>query len=78
MCEEKNNNKKLSVKLKELNELYPIDLNNIVNLAPNIIIQKMKKYFKNYGYFFTDKGNIIKVNKGGSNIEISLFKLKKM
>ena len=76
MCEEKNNNKKLSVKLKELNELYPIDLNNIVNLAPNIIIQKMKKYFKNSGYFFSDKGNIIKVNKGGSNIEISLFKLK--
>ena len=69
----KNNNNEI---LKELNEFIPIDLYYIINLPVNIIIQKVKKYLKKNGYFCNDKNNIIKGNKGNSNIEITLYKLK--
>ena len=62
--------------IKELKELIPIDLNNILYLSPNNIIQKSKKYLKKNGYFCNEKGNIIKAKKGSSNIIINLYKLK--
>ena len=72
----KKNNIKYNDTIKELKEFTPIDLNYIVNIAINIIIQKTKKYFKKFGYFCNYKDNIIKANKGNSNIEITLYKLK--
>ena len=77
-----NNNNKNSKKcinneiLKELKEFIPIDLFYIINLPVNIIIQRTKKYLKKNGYYCNDKNNIIKGNKGISNIEITLYKLK--
>jgi hypothetical protein len=64
-----------SVTLKELKELIPIDINNILFFPINTVINKTKKYFKKFGYFCNQKNNIIKANKGSSNIEITLYKL---
>ena len=64
-----------SVTLKELKELIPIDINNILFFPINTVINKSKKYFKKFGYFCNQKNNIIKANKGSSNIEITLYKL---
>ena len=63
------------ISLKELKELIPIDINNILFFPINTVINKTKKYFKKYGYFCNQKNNIIKANKGSSNIEITLYKL---
>ena len=63
------------IALKELKELIPIDINNILFFPITAVINKTKKYFKKYGYFCNQKSNIIKANKGSSNIEITLYKL---
>jgi hypothetical protein len=64
-----------NVTLKELKELIPIDINNILFFPINTVINKTKKYFKKFGYFCNQKNNIIKANKGSSNIEITLYKI---
>ena len=64
-----------NITLKELKELIPIDINNILFFPINTVISKAKKYFKKFGYFCNQKNNIIKANKGSSNIEITLYKL---
>ena len=71
----KNNTNNNNDNLQELNELLPIDLNYILFLPLCIIIDKSKKYFKKIGYFFNEKNNVIKANKGSTNIKIRLFRL---
>ena len=65
--------------LKELKEFTPINLNCIIiNISPNKIISKIKKFLMKKGYFCSNKINeyIIKAIKGGSHIDIILYKLK--
>ena len=71
----KNNTNNNNDNLQELNELLPIDLNYILFLPLCIIFDKSKKYFKKNGYFYNEKNNVIKANKGSTNIIIRLFKL---
>ena len=83
MKDKSNRNKKNDIKKGkknkyELKDLTPIDLNNILNLSSNIIFQKVKKYFKKFGYLCKIKDNIIKADKGSSNIEIIIYKLKNL
>ena len=61
--------------LPELKELLPIDINYILFLPLHIIFDKSKKYFKKYGYFYNEKNNAIKANKGSTNIIIRLYQL---
>ena len=71
----KNNSNNNNDNLQELKELFPIDLNYILFLPLYIIFDKTKKYCKKYGYFYNEKNNVIKANKGATNIIIRLYKL---
>ena len=61
--------------IKEIKDNIPIDLNCILNLTINEIKSKTKLYFKKIGFFYSEKDNIIKVTRGGTIIEITLFKI---
>ena len=74
-----NNSTNNNYSLKELKEFFPINLNCIfMNLSPNKIIFKAKKFLMKKGYFCTNKLDeyTLKAIKGNSNIEIILYKLK--
>ena len=65
--------------LNELKEFIPINLSCIfINKSPNNIILNAKKLLMKKGYFCSNKinENIIKAIKGGSHIELNLYKLK--
>ena len=69
----------INTSLKELKEFTPINLSCIIiNISPDKIIRKIKKFLMKKGYFCSiNVGEyIIKATKGGSHIEIILYKLK--
>ena len=68
----KKNNKE---KLNEIKDNMPIDLNNIINMTSNEIKSKAKTYFKKYGFFYNEKDSTIKATRGGTIIEITLYKI---
>ena len=61
--------------LKDIRDNIPLDLNCLLNLTTNEIKSKAKIYFKKCGFFYSEKDNIIKATRGGTIIEMTLFKL---
>ena len=61
--------------LKDIRDNTPLDLNCLLNLTTNEIKSKAKIYFKKCGFFYSEKDNIIKATRGGTIIEMTLFKL---
>ena len=61
-------------KLKDIRENIPIDLNCLLNITSNEIKSRVKLYFKKIGFFYSEKDNIIKATRGGTIIEMTLFK----
>ena len=66
--------KNKSKKYVNIKDNVPIDLNCIISLPFNEIKSKIKSYFKKLGYFYTEKENIIKIKRGNTNEEISIYK----
>ena len=66
--------KNKSKKYVNIKDNVPIDLNCIISLPFNEIKSKIKSYFKKLGYFYTEKENIIKIKRGNTNDEISIYK----
>ena len=66
--------KNKSKKYINIKDNVPIDLNCIITLPFNEIKSKIKSYFKKLGYFYTEKENIIKIKRGNTNDEISIYK----
>ena len=66
--------KNKSKKYVNIKDNIPIDLNCIISLPFNEIKSKIKSYFKKLGYFYTEKENIIKIKRGNTNDEISIYK----
>ncbi len=63
--------------LKDFKENIPIDLNYVVNMTSTEIKSKAKTYFKKYGFFYNEKEYTIKATRGGTIIEITLYKIDK-
>ena len=61
--------------LKDIRDNTPLDLNCLLNLTTNDIKSKAKIFFKKFGFFYSEKDNIIKATRGGTIIEMTLFKL---
>ena len=61
--------------LKDIRENVPLDLNCLLNITSNEIKSRVKLYFKKIGFFYSEKDNIIKATRGGTIIEMTLFKL---
>ena len=68
--------KNKSKKYIKIKSDFPIDLNCVIDLPFDEIKYRIKLYFKKAGFFYTEKGNIIKVKRGNTNIEIILYKLQ--
>ena len=68
--------KNKSKKYIKIKKDFPIDLNCVINLPFDEIKYRIKLYFKKAGFFSTEKGNVIKVKRGNTNIEIILYKLE--
>ena len=62
-------------RLNDIKDNVPIDLNNIINMTSNEIKSKAKTYFKKYGFFYNEKDSTIKATRGGTIIEITLYKI---
>ena len=60
---------------KFIKDNIPIDLNCLVNLTINEIKSRTKIFFKKFGFFYSEKDNIMKATRGGTIIEMTLFKL---
>ena len=67
---EKNKNN-IDIKIKKE---YPLDLNCVIFLSFNEIKSKIKFFFKKLGFFYSEKNETIKINKGNSNIEFNIYK----
>ena len=61
--------------IKELKDNAPIDLNCILNVTVNEVKSKSKIFFKKIGFFYNEKDNLIRATRGGTIIEINLFKV---
>ena len=61
--------------LRDIKENSPIDLNSLLTLTYNDIKSRAKIYFKKIGFFYNEKDNIIKATRGGTIIEITLYKI---
>ena len=77
---EKNNKQKFNkYPLKEFKSSVPLNLNCIImNISPDKIIFRAKKFLMKKGFFCTNKIDEynLKAVKGNSNIEMNLYKLK--
>ena len=81
MSKVKDNLNKINISkdvIKEVKYNTPIDLNCILGSNIIEIKTKMKNYFKKIGYFYSEKENVVKANKGSSVFEILLNKFMPM
>ena len=64
--------------MKEVKDNIPYDLSCVLGSNITEIKTKMKTYFKKIGFFYSEKENMVKANRGSSVFEILLYKFMSM